>query len=119
MDRKVPLNFHQDSPVTQPNMLHSIWCAVNRITRSGKVIGEENRVEVYDALIAATNGGAYNYFEEASKGILAAGAVADLIILDNDPTAIDPMKIKDIKVLRTIKDGRVVYSVENYCAKII
>ena len=119
MDRKVPLNFHQDSPVTQPNMLHSIWCAVNRITRSGNVIGEENRVEVYDALIAATNGGAYTYFEEASKGILAAGAVADLIILDNDPTAIDPMKIKDIKVLRTIKDGRVVYSVENYFTKII
>lgn len=97
-------NFHQDSPVTKPNMLHSIWCAVNRITRSGDVIGDENRIDVYDALIAATNGGAYAYFEENTKGILKPGAVADLIILDNDPTEINPMKIKDIKVLETIKN---------------
>ena len=102
-------NFHQDSPVTFPNMLHSVWCAVNRVTRSGAVIGEENRIDVYDALIAATNGGAYEYFEENKKGILKSGAVADLIILDKDPTTIDPMQIKDIRVLKTIKAGRVVF----------
>lgn len=110
MERGIPLNFHQDSPVTQPNMLHSIWCAVNRITRSGKVVGEDNKIDVYDALIAATNGGAYAYFEEDEKGILSSGAVADLIILDKDPTAIDSMEIKNVKVLKTIKDGKVVYS---------
>ena len=103
------VNFHQDSPVTKPNMLHSIWCAVNRITRSGRVIGEENKIDVYDALIAATVGGAYEYFEENTKGILKAEAVADLIILDSDPTEIDPMKIKDIKVLETIKNGKTVF----------
>ena len=93
-------------------MLHSIWCAVNRITRSGRVIGEENRSEVYDALIAATNGGAYSYFEEDTKGILKAGATPDLIILDNDPTTIEPMKIKDIKDLKTIKAGKTVYDIQ-------
>ena len=90
-------------------MLHSVWCAVNRITRSGAVIGEENRIGVYDALIAATLGGAYTYFEEDTKGILKAGAVADLIILDKDPTAIDPMEIRDISVLETVKGGKTVY----------
>ena len=104
-------NLHQDSPVTKPNMLHSVWCAVNRITRSGEVIGEENRIDVYDALILATNGGAYAYFEENTKGILKPGAVADLIILDKDPTAINPMEIKDIKVLETIKDGKIVFKI--------
>lgn len=112
LERGVKINFHQDSPVTKPNMLHSIWCAVNRITRSGRVIGEENRIEVYDALIAATNGGAYSYFEEDKKGILKAGAIADLIILDNDPTMVEPMKIKDIQVLKTIKSGKTVFDIQ-------
>lgn len=109
LDMGMIFSLHQDSPVTKPDMLHSVWCAVNRITRQGKVIGEENRIDVYDALIAATYGGAYTYFEENTKGILKAGAVADLIILDNDPTAIDPMKIRDILVLETIKGGKTVY----------
>ena len=112
LERGLKPNFHQDSPVTPPNMLHSIWCAVNRITRSGIVVGEENRIEVYDALIAATNGGAYSYFEEDTKGILKVGAIADLIILDNDPTTVEPMKIKDIKVLKTIKAGRTVFDIQ-------
>ncbi len=109
LDRGLYPNFHQDSPVTPPNMLHSVWCAVNRVTRSGRVIGEENKISVYDALIAATNGGAYEYFEENTKGILKTGAKADLIVLDKDPTSIDPMGIKDIKVLRTVKNGKTVF----------
>ena len=102
-------SLHQDSPVTPPNMLHSIWCAVNRVSRSGRVIGGDNKISVYDALIAATNGGAYEYFEEDTKGILKQGAVADLIVLSDDPTQVAPMKIKDIKVLRTIKNGKTVF----------
>lgn len=41
-------------PITEPDMLFSVWCAVNRITRNGVIIGKENRLDVYDALIAAT-----------------------------------------------------------------
>ncbi len=107
--RDMVFSLHQDSPITQPDMLHSIWCAVNRITRNGVVIGEDNRIDVYDALIAATNGGAYTYFEEETKGILKAGAVEDLVILDKDPVCIDPMEIKNIKVLETIKSGEAIY----------
>ncbi len=105
----VPFSFHQDCPVTPPDMLHSIWCAVCRVSRNGAVVGEENRLDVYDALIAATRGGAYTYFEENVKGILRAGAISDLVILDRDPTAVDPMEIRDIRVLATIKEDEVLY----------
>jgi len=109
LDRGMVSSMHQDSPVTRPDMLHSIWCAVNRITSSGVCVGEENRIDCYDALIAATNGGAYTYFEEEKKGILKSGAIADFVILDKDPTAVPPMEIKDIKVLATIKEDEVLY----------
>lgn len=110
MQRGLPFSFHQDSPVTRPDMLHSVWCAVNRVTRSGVVVGEENRIDVYDALIGVTNGAAYTYFEEDTRGILKTGAVADLVILDRDPTAVPPMEIKDIRVLETIKGGERVFA---------
>ena len=113
IDRELPYNFHQDCPVTPPEMLHTVWCAVNRITKNGVCIGPENRIDVYDALIGVTRGGAYSYFEEETKGVLRPGAVADMVILDRNPTAVDPMEIKDIKVLRTIKDGKTVFSTEN------
>lgn len=103
-------SIHQDSPVTEPDMLHSVWCAVNRVTRSGVTVGEENRISCYDALIAATRGGAYTYFEENTKGILRSRAWADFVILDRDPTAVDPMEIKDISVLATIKKDEVIFA---------
>lgn len=109
MDRGIIVNFHQDAPVTRPNMLHSIWCALNRISRSGRIIGEDQKIPVYDALKAATIHGAYQYFEEDQKGSIAKGKRADLIILDQSPLHVDPIKIKDITVLETIKDGQTIY----------
>lgn len=109
LDKGIIFSFHQDSPITEPDMLFSVWCAVNRITRNGVIIGKENRLDVYDALIAATSGGAYTYFEEDTKGILKAGANADFVVLDKDPTQVDPMTIKDIKVLQTIKDDNIIF----------
>lgn len=110
IQRNLPYSFHQDSPVTKPDMMHSVWCAVNRITRNGVLIGAENRVDVHQALTGVTRGAAYGYFEEHLKGVLLPGAVADLVILDGDPTTADPMTLRDIRVLHTIKDGEVVFS---------
>ncbi len=104
-DRNLIVNFHQDTPVTEPNPLLSVWAAVNRVTRGGIVLGEHQRCTVFDALKAITINGAYSYFEEDVKGTIAEGKIADLVILDNNPLEIDPMKIKDIKVLETIKNG--------------
>ncbi len=109
LDRGVAVNFHQDTPVTKPNMLHSIWCAVNRISRSGAVIGEKQKISVYEALKAVTTGAAYQYFEEDSKGSIEAGKRADLVVLDRSPLETPPMDIKDIQVIMTIKDGNVIY----------
>ncbi len=110
LNRGVLINFHQDTPVTKPDMLHSIWCAVNRISRSGKVIGENQKINIYDALKAVTINAAYQYFEENTKGSITKGKIADLIILDKSPMDIDKMEIKNIKVIETIKDGKTIYT---------
>ncbi len=109
LDRGICVNFHQDTPVTRPDMLHSVWCAVNRVSRSGCKIGEDQAIGVYDALKAVTVNAAYQYFEEDTKGSIAAGKRADLVILDKSPLDVDKMAIRDIKVLETIKDGETVY----------
>ncbi len=109
LDLGLVYNFHTDTPVTRPDLLHSVWAAVNRVTRSGRVIGEEQKVGVYDALKAITINAAYAYFEEDSKGSIKAGKRADLTILTANPLKVDPMTIKDIKVAETIKDGVTVY----------
>src|SRR5699024_4954058 len=111
-DRGLIVNFHQDSPVVKPLMLHTIWCAVNRITRNGVSIGPEERVSVYEALKAVTINAAYAYFEEDIKGTLEEGKLADLVILDKNPLKVDPYAIKDIQVLETIKEGVTVYEKE-------
>lgn len=103
------INFHQDSPVLKPNMIETIWAAVNRISRRGKVIGAHQRVSVYEALRACTYGGAYEYFEEDIKGTIAVGKMADFVVLDKNPLKVDKMDIKNIKVLKTIKEGNVIY----------
>jgi len=109
LNRNLTINFHQDTPITHPNMLHSVWCAVNRLSRQGNVIGEDQKISVYDALKAVTINAAYEYFEEDSKGSIKEGKRADLVILDKNPMEADPMEIKDIKVLETIKDGKTIY----------
>lgn len=109
LDRGVVVNFHQDTPVTKPNMLHSVWCAVNRISRSGEVIGADQKISVYEALKAVTIQAAYEYFEEDSKGSIETGKRADLVVLDRSPLEVDPMEIKEIQVVMTIKDGDVIY----------
>lgn len=109
LKRGLIYNFHTDTPVVKPLMLHTIWAAVNRITVKGQVVGADQCVSVYDALKGLTSNAAYSYFEEDSKGTIKAGKRADLIILDKNPLKVDKTAIKDIKVLETIKDGETVY----------
>ncbi len=104
-DRGLKVNFHQDPLVVQPKMLHTVWCAVNRITRSEVPIGPQQRVSVYEALEAVTINGAYAYFEEDRKGTLEEGKLADMIILSDNPMTVPSMEIGSIRVLETIKEG--------------
>ncbi len=100
---------HSDDTVAPVDPMFSVWSAVNRTSRSGAIIGKDERASPYQALKAITTNAAYEYFEEDSKGSLSQGKLADLVILDSNPLKADPMKIKDITILQTIKEGKVIY----------
>lgn len=108
----IPYTFHQDAPVIEPNMLETIWCAVNRVTKQGVSLGPQQRVSALDAVRAVTIHAAHQYFEEHQKGSLAACKHADFVILSADPTAVPPMQIRNIEVLATIKDGQCIFEKE-------
>lgn len=109
LDRGMNITFHQDTPVTRPDMLHSVWCAVNRVTRRGQSIGPEQQISVYEALKAVTCNGAYQYHEEDEKGTLETGKRADLVILSGNPLTCQPDDIRYLSVLETVKDGVTVW----------
>lgn len=109
---QVNMTFHQDSPVIEPNMLETVWCAVNRITKEGRELGPEERITPYEALLAITKGAAVQYGEQEEKGSIKAGKCADFVILAEDPLKVDPLKIKDIEILETIKSGQTLYKKE-------
>jgi len=100
---------HTDFNVAPIDQMMVIWTAVNRVSRNGEVIGSEERITPYQALQAITTNAAYQYFEEDIKGSFEEGKLADMVILDQNPLKIDPMNIKDITVLETIKEGMTVF----------
>ncbi|WP_304353603.1 amidohydrolase [Brachyspira innocens] len=110
LNNNLGFTYHQDTPVIKPNMLETIWCAVNRITRDGVLLGENQKVNPYEALKAITINAAYQNKEEDIKGTIEEGKLADLVILSDNPITCDPMKIKDIEVLETIKEGKTLYT---------
>ena len=100
---------HTDAPVAFPNLMMILWTTVNRVSRSGTIMGPDERLTPYQALQAITIWSAWQHFEEDTKGSLKAGKLADLVILDRNPLKVDPMTLKDIQVLETIKEGVTVY----------
>jgi predicted amidohydrolase YtcJ len=100
---------HTDYAVAPIDHMMVMWTAVNRVSRSGEVIGPDERATPMQALQAITINGARIYGEEASKGSLEPGKLADLVVLDKNPLKVDPMTIKDIKVVETIKEGKSIY----------
>ena len=107
--RGMKFTLHHDAPVAGIGMLPVAAAAVNRMTTGGKQLGPDQKITAFEALRAITHDAAWQYFQEEEKGTLEAGKVADLVILDADPLAIDPLKMPDIAVLETIKDGRTVF----------
>jgi len=106
----LPFTFSHDAPVSPiPSVLALVDAGVNRRTASGAVVGPDERIMPYDALRAVTATAAYQIKEEQTKGTLEAGKLADLVILEKNPLKVDPLTIKDIQVLETIKEGRTVY----------
>lgn len=100
---------HSDATVTPINPIFTIWTAVNRFSRSGIVIGEKERATPYLALQAITSFAAYELFDENLKGTLTVGKLADFVVLDQNPLKVDPMDIRSIQIVETIKEGKSIY----------
>ena len=107
LDSGVPLAIHSDAPVTPLGPLFTAWGAVNRITASGRVQGEEEKITVAEALYAITIGAAYTLHLDGEIGSIETGKRADFAVLDDDPTTCDPAVLKDIGVWGTVQGGRI------------
>jgi predicted amidohydrolase YtcJ len=108
-DKGLRYTTHNDTPIVPPDMMRLLWASVNRVTRSGEVLGEAQRATVGEALKSITIDAAYQYFEEDRKGSITVGKMADFVVLDKNPLKVAPDAIKDIVVLQTIKDGVAVF----------
>ncbi|KMW57343.1 Exoenzyme regulatory protein AepA in lipid-linked oligosaccharide synthesis cluster [Candidatus Rhodobacter oscarellae] len=107
LDSGVPMAIHSDAPVTPLAPLFTAWAAVNRVTASGRVQGEAERITVDEALRAITLGAAYTLHLDGEIGSIETGKRADFAVLDADPTECDPMALKDVPVWGTVQGGRV------------
>ena len=109
--RGMKFTTHHDAPVAFPDSMRVLDATVTRRSRSGDIIGPAQRVDVMTALKAMTIWPAWQHFEEDTKGSIEVGKLADFVVLDQDPTAIDPENLDQIKVVETIKEGTTVFKV--------
>ena len=101
----VAFSIHSDAGVTPLGHLHTMWCAVNRLTPKGRVLGETEKISPYQALKAVTVGAAYQLHLDHQIGSLEPGKRADFAILEEDPLSVEPLAIRDIKVWGTVLGG--------------
>ena len=97
--------IHSDAPVTPLGPLFTAWCAVNRRTESGAVLGENECISVDDALYAITLGAAYTIRMDHLAGSIEPGKYADFAVLEQDPLSVAPETLKDIGVWGTVVGG--------------
>ncbi|WP_440639317.1 amidohydrolase [Bradyrhizobium sp. PUT101] len=104
----VPFAIHSDAPVTPLSPLFTAWCAVNRVSSSGRKLGTETEaLGVEQALAAITIGAAYTLKLDHLIGSIACGKFADFAVLDDDPLAVAPAGLKDVPVWGTVVGGHV------------
>lgn len=102
----VSFSFHSDPPVSPIGHLLTMWGAVNRVTATGRTLGEYEKIPAYAALKAATIDAAYQIHMDHKIGSIETGKYADFAVLDESPLDVDPMTIKDIPVWGTVMGGK-------------
>lgn len=107
--RGIRFTIHNDTPVVPMDPLLSVWAAVNRISTGGQVIGSEQAISALQALRATTIDAAYQNFEEDTKGSIEVGKFADFALLSDNPMEVEPVEIRDIRVLMTVVGGDTVF----------
>jgi len=101
----IPFAIHSDAPITPIGPMFTAWCAVNRRTSSGRVLGESERISVPDALRAITLGAAYTLSMDDRIGSIEVGKFADFCVLDSDPSEAEPEALKDVGIAGTMVGG--------------
>ena len=103
----LPFSIHSDAPITPLGPLFTAWCAVNRRTASGRILGAQECIAVPDALHAITLGAAATLKLDGEIGSIECGKRADFCVLEDDPTTVAPQALKDLRVWGTVQGGRV------------
>ena len=112
LNRNMPFTVHNDAPVVPPDMIRLLWSTTNRNTRSGKVLGKEQKISTYAALEAMTINAAYQHFEDNIKGSIEVGKLADLVVLSEDPLSIETKDLLKLKVIATYSHGKEIFNAE-------
>ncbi|MFO1116157.1 MAG: amidohydrolase [Beijerinckiaceae bacterium] len=107
LDTGVPLAIHSDAPVTPLGPLFTAWCAVNRVTASGRTLGAHEKISVDEALRTITLGAAWTLKLDGEIGSIETGKRADFAVLQDDPTEIGAARLKDVRIWGTVQGGRV------------
>lgn len=106
LDSGVVFSIHSDAPITPMAPLFTAWCAVNRFTHTGRVLGEHQRISVEDALQAVTLGAARTLHLDHEIGSIECGKRADFCVLNDDPYELPPERLKDAGIWGTVLCGR-------------
>ena len=110
VDRQMRFTIHNDAPIVPPNVIRLLWATTNRVTRSGQVLGEDQRISVLEAIKATTIYAAEQHFEEGRKGSITLGKDADLVILSKNPLEMATADLLELDVVATFVGGRAIYS---------
>jgi predicted amidohydrolase YtcJ len=111
-ERGMMFGSHHDAPVALPDSMRILSATVTRRTRSGDILGPDQRVDVMTALKAMTIWPAWQHFEENHKGSIERGKLADFVILSDNPMSVAPDKLAGLEVRVTIKEDKVIYDAD-------
>ena len=101
---------HHDAPVAMPSAIRILSSVVTRRTRSGDILGAEQCIPVDAAIKSITLWAAYQHYEEATRGSIEVGKLADFVVLDKNPHSIPIEELANLKVLQTIKEGNTIFT---------
>lgn len=110
MRRGMIFSQHHDAPVAMPSAIRILSSVVTRRTRSGDILGADQCIPVDAAIKSLTLWAAYQHYEEANRGSIEVGKLADFVVLDKNPHSIPIEELTNLKVLQTIKEGKAIYT---------
>jgi len=105
----INLAASSDSPVVPPDPLTGIYAAVTRSAENDLVVGRHEKISALEALRMYTRYAAYTTFEEDIKGTISPGKLADIVVLNEDPTRLSDTDLRKLKVNMTIIGGEIVW----------